>query len=298
MKKTILVAGATGDLGGKICRELIKSGAHVKALVREDSSNDKTDALREVGAEVIAVNYSNEATLISACTNASCIVSALAGLHDVIVTAQTQLLQAALKAGVARFIPSDFCTDYTQLETGDNRNFDLRKEFQTIIDRADIQTTSIFNGAFAYVLQHDIPLLNTKEKTITYYQDKLDWQIDFTTVDNTAQYTAAAALDDNAPRLLNISSFRVSPRDLATLAPQIFGLEFQLKEQGSMEEFATYIKKVRQNQPEGENQLYPQWQQMQYLYGMFAAHHNKIDNERYDIAAWATAVETLRGLIK
>ncbi|GAB2687798.1 hypothetical protein GCM10027037_07650 [Mucilaginibacter koreensis] len=296
MDNIILIAGATGDLGGKICKHLLSKKAKVKALVRPESDEGKVNELRSLGVEIITADFKDAASLTAACKGVSCVVSALAGLQDVIITAQSQLLEAALHAGVPRFIPSDFCTDFTQLEKGDNRNFDLRKEFQLIIDASDIKATSIFNGAFAYVLQYNIPLLDTKSKTITYYAYKADWQIDFTTIDDTAAYTALAALDDAAPRFLHIAGFRISPNELAELARSIFDEQFELKGAGTLEQFASYIKTIRSKNPEGESQLYPQWQQMQYLYSMFAAHNNALDNDRYPGLTWQTAENVLKDI--
>ncbi|WP_307449620.1 MULTISPECIES: SDR family NAD(P)-dependent oxidoreductase [Chryseobacterium] len=293
MKKTILVAGATGSLGEKICRELISRGAEVKALVRTESDAEKVNALENLGVNVIQVDFNASSMLESACSGVSCVVSALAGLHNVIVETQAKLLEAAVKAGVPRFIPSDFCTDYTQLPEGCNRNFDLRKTFAALIDSRPIQATSVFNGAFAYVLQYDIPLMNTKNRTIAYYEGKSGWEIDFTTLDDTAAFTAAAALDDAAPRYLRIAGFRISPEDLVPLTESVFGTPFELQNQGSMEGFMDTITKIRKQHPEGEHQLYPAWQQMQYLYSMFAAHHHTLDNGRYSDLTWTTAEEAL-----
>lgn len=293
MNNIILVAGATGDLGGRLCKHLLKNGASVRALVREQSNQQKVNELRESGVEVIAVHFADEKGLVSACKGVSCVVSVLAGLRDVIVTAQSQLLHAAVKAGVPRFIPSDFCTDFTQLQLGENRNFDLRREFQSVLETSNIRATSVFNGAFAYVLQYDITLLDTKAKTITYYSGKADWQIDFTTIEDTAAFTAYAALDDTAPRFLRIAGFRFSPNELQALTGRVFGEHFKLKEQGTLEQFSAYIQKLRTENPDGENQLYPQWQQMQYLYSMFAAHHHMLDNDRYPGVSWQTAETTL-----
>ena len=57
-------------------------------------------------------------------------------------------------------------------------------------------------------------MFNVKEKTIAYYGDKADWKIDFTTMDETAAFTAEVALDDAAPQKLYIASFQVSANDL------------------------------------------------------------------------------------
>ncbi|QXV63748.1 NmrA family NAD(P)-binding protein [Mucilaginibacter sp. 21P] len=293
MSNIILIAGATGDLGGRLSKHLIGKGAQVRALVREESDPVKVGNLRQSGVEVIPLCFADESGLIAACQGVSCVVSVLAGLREAIVTAQQQLLDAAVKAGVPRFIPSDFCTDFTQLMPGDNRNFDLRMEFKSILDSRPIRATSVFNGAFTYVLNHDIPLLDTRTKTIADYEGKADWRIDFTSIADTAAFTASAALDDDAPRLLRIAGFQVSPNELVALSGRVFDQPFALKSQGSLPEFAAYIKKVRADQPQGESQLYPQWQQMQYLYSMFAAHHHAVDNDRYPDIDWQTAAGTL-----
>ena len=76
----------------------------------------------------------------------------------------------------------------------------------TYLDKAPIQATSILNGAFAEILTYNIPLLDIKQQQVGYWEDA-DWKIDFTTMDNTAAFTAAAALDPTTPRFLRIASF-------------------------------------------------------------------------------------------
>lgn len=294
MENIILVAGATGSLGEKICRELLSRGANVRALIRTGSSPEKIKTLQDAGIETFSVDYNDTSQLTTTCSGVSCVVSALAGLHEVIVEAQSQLLDAAVDAGVPRFIPSDFCTDYTQLPEGCNRNFDLRKTFSRIAESRPIRLTSVFNGAFSYVLRFGIPLLNQKDQSIAYYEGKADWKIDFTSLEDTAAFTAAAALDDSAPRFLHIAGFRASPEDFVALSRKVFGTPFRLEHNGTLDQFKETIEKVRKAHPEGEHELYPAWQQMQYLYSMFAAHHHELDNDRYPDLSWQTAEEALQ----
>ncbi|RZL13433.1 MAG: NAD-dependent epimerase/dehydratase family protein [Pedobacter sp.] len=283
----MLVAGATGNLGMRICRELVNRNVSVRALVRNGSSQEQIASLETMGVDVFSIDFSNDQELIGACNRVSCVVSALAGLRNVIVEIQTKLLNAAIAAGVPRFIPSDFASDFTQVAPGENRNFDLRKEFHLILDQSPILATSIFNGAFADILRYNIPLFNLKQQTVAYYDDKEDWKIDFTTMDDTAAFTAMAALDDKAPRYLRIASFSVSPKDLVSLSEQHKGSRFQLTNMGSMEGFSEYNKQQRAANPEGENELYPKWQQAQYLYSMFAVAHQPLDNNRYEGLTWS-----------
>lgn len=125
-KTTIILAGATGDLGGRIAGFLLEQGARVKALLRTQSSPAKVAALTKQGAEIIRVDFQNVEALTNACKGGDCLLSALSGLREVIVDTQLRLLQAAVAAGVPRFIPSDFSIDFTKLPYGTNRNLDFR----------------------------------------------------------------------------------------------------------------------------------------------------------------------------
>ena len=146
---TIVVAGATGNLGGRIARALCERGAGVRALVRHDTAREKLGRLRELGVTIASVDLSTASEVTAACSGASCVVSALQGLRDVIVETQTVLLDAAIKAEVPRFIPSDYSIDFTKFPPGENRNLDLRRDFHKRLDKTSISATTIFNGAFA-----------------------------------------------------------------------------------------------------------------------------------------------------
>ncbi len=293
MKKTIVVAGATGNLGSRICSELIKLGVHVKAIVRSTTDPAKIESLKKIKVEIVSVNLFEASELTPACQGAVCVISAVTGLRDVIVTAQLELLNAAVAAGVPRFIPSDFSSDFTAVPIGENRNFDLRKEFQKHLDNSGIQVTTIFNGCFADILRYNTPLFNVKDEMIVYYGGKTDWQIDFTTMDDTAAFTAKAALDSTAPRFLRIASFSVSPVDLVVLNEKYKGKRFQLVDGGTMEGFSAYNKIQRANNPAGEEELYPKWQQAQYLYSMFLVHHEQLDNARYPELIWSNVEDAI-----
>lgn len=294
MKQTILVAGGTGNLGERIIKALIKRGADVRAIVRSGSESEKQEKLTALGAEVVIADMSDAAALESACQGVTCVVSALSGLHNVIVDAQTKLLDAAVSAGVPRFIPSDFSSDLTKIPEGENRNFDLRKEFHQYLDKSSIAATSIMNGAFAdEVLGFNTPLYDTKTYSVGYWGDKADWEIDFTTMDDTADYTAAAALDSETPRILRIASFQISPNELVAAGEEITKKDFKLVPMGSMEDFSASNQKMRAANPGGEKEVFPGWQAMQYLYSMFYVQNKPLNNDRYSDVEWTSAMEVL-----
>jgi nucleoside-diphosphate-sugar epimerase len=290
---TIIVAGATGNLGGRIARALREREARVRALVRHGTAPDKLERLQELGIAIARVDLSNASEVTQACSGASCVVSALQGLRDVIVDRQRVLLDAAVRAGVPRFIPSDYSIDFTRLPPGENRNLDLRRDFHSCLDKASISATTIFNGAFAELLTGQMPLIFFKLKRVLYW-GSADQRMDFTTVDDTAAFTASAALDPSTPRFLRIAGDQLSARELAALVSEVTGTTFRLFRAGGLGTLGTLIKVARALAP-GEQELYPAWQGMQYMRNMFdgRAKLQPLDNDRYPGMRWSSAREVL-----
>src|SRR5690242_18209500 len=67
----ILVAGATGELGGRTVRVLRSGGRDVRCLVRAGSD---AAALEEAGAEVVRGDLLDPGTLTAACAGVGCVV--------------------------------------------------------------------------------------------------------------------------------------------------------------------------------------------------------------------------------
>ncbi len=293
MKTKILVAGATGNLGTRIVRELLKNRADVRMVVRSETSSEKIESYKALGAEVYLCNNYNAAELRMACRDVTCVVSCLAGLREVIIDAQKALLDAAVAEKVPRFIPSDFSLDFTKFHPGENRNLDWRREFHAYLDQADIRATTIFNGAFADMLTNEMPLVLVKQKMILYWGNpEFKWH--FTNMDNTAAYTAQAALDPSTPRYLRIAGDLISPRTVREVASNVFGVKFRLFRPGG-KRLLGFLIKVAKKFDSGKNELYPAWQGMQYMHNMIdpRAELASIDNDRYTGIRWTTVKDIL-----
>lgn len=290
---TIVVAGATGNLGGRIARALRERGARVRALVRPSTAQDKIERLRDFGVAIASIDLNNDSQVTQACSGASCVVSALQGLREVIVETQTVMLGAAIKAGVPRFIPSDYSIDFTKIAPGENRNLDLRRDFHERLAKASISATTIFNGAFADMLTGQMPLILFKLRRVLYWGNS-DQRMDFTTIDDTATFTASAALDPSAPRILRIAGDQLSARELAGVASEVTGKKFRLFRAGGLGMLGALIKVARMVAP-AEKEIFPAWQGMQYMRNMFdgRAKLEPLDNDRYPGMRWTTARDVL-----
>ena len=291
--RTIILAGATGALGQLIASYLVQRKARVRALVRKDSSRIAISKLKELGVEILEVDFNNAAELIHACQNGDCVVSAVSGLHKVIIDLQSRLLQAAVEAGVPRFIPSDYCIDFTKLPQGTNRNLDLRREFQVKLDQAPIKATSILNGMFTDLLTGQAPVILFKLKRVLYWGNA-NQPLDFTTMDNTAEFTAAAALDPDTPRFLKIAGEVASIQDLKKAASEVTGEKFKLLWAGSLGVLKAMITVTKTLMPTS-NDVFPPWQGMQYLHNMLSGlpKLDKLDNNRYPEIKWTSVKEVL-----
>ena len=109
----ILVVGATGFLGGEICRRLSTAGRPVRALVRPTSDAGAVARLRDLGAEIVEGDLRDPASLARACAGATGVVTTATttrtqqpgesiGTTD--QDGQIALVDAAREAGVRRFV--------------------------------------------------------------------------------------------------------------------------------------------------------------------------------------------------
>ena len=289
----VALAGASGDLGTRILKALVARGASVRVLVRPDIPARDADRLTALGATIARADPRDVGALAAACAGAACVVSALNGLRDVIVDRQAVLLDAAVRAGVPRFVPSDYSADFTKTQPGDNRNFDLRREFMGRVDRAPIRATSVLNGAFMDMLGAEMPIVQPAIRRVLYWGDA-DQPLDFTTKDDVAAFVAAAALDDTTPRFLRVAGESVSARGLAHVMSEVSGARYRTLRAGGIGSLGVLIGVAKRVAPQ-PRAAFPPWQGMQYLRDMFSgrAQLHPLDNARYPDLRWTSVRDLL-----
>lgn len=115
----ILVVGATGLVGGEVCRQLTAAGMPVRALIRSTSSPERIDSLRSLGIDLVVGDLRDPKSLSTACKDVDAIVSTVssmpfsyqAGVND-LSTVDTDgmrgLIDAAIHSGIKRFVYTSF----------------------------------------------------------------------------------------------------------------------------------------------------------------------------------------------
>ena len=109
----ILVVGATGLVGGEVCKKLASRGEKVRALVRTTSAKEKVDALRSAGVELCVGDLKDPGSLAAACRGVDAVISTASStlsrhtgdsIESVDGAGQMSLVDAAKAANVERIL--------------------------------------------------------------------------------------------------------------------------------------------------------------------------------------------------
>jgi len=322
----VAVAGAAGEMGRLIVAELSKLGVPVKALVRPGTSRNaaKMQPLLDLKSKqgngargditICEADLSNVSSLATHLAGAKTVVSTLQGLRPVLITTQTSLLDAAIAAQVPRFIPSDYSLDFTKTRPGTNRNLDLHREFHAVLASSAVKSwTTVLNGAFMDIIIPPVGLVDPGKRRIAHAGDK-DMAYDFTTMRDTAAYTARVAADpEPTPQILRIAGDTISPRELAEAATRASASAAAANKDpvsngssnkpyttfwmGSVGFFEAFVIPVLRFFVGGvEDQQVPIWQGMQYMANMASGEGKlePLDNDRYPGLEWTKAEDFLK----
>jgi NADH dehydrogenase len=226
-----LIVGATGTLGGEICRLLCEQGKAVRALVRDTSNPEKIDRLRGVGVQAVRGDLKDRASLQAACCNASAVISTASStlsrqegdsIESVDRQGQLSLIEAAEEAGVTHFVLISF--------PNIDLNFPLQSAKRAVEDRlrrGRMKYTILQPTFFTEVWLSSALGFDPANATAQIYgggNNKVSW-ISFQDV---AKF-AVAALDN--PQATN-AVFKLggpdalSPLEVVRLAEQVVGKRF------------------------------------------------------------------------
>ncbi|SKB62479.1 Rossmann-fold NAD(P)-binding domain-containing protein [Daejeonella lutea] len=119
----------------------------------------------------------------------------------------------------------------------------------------------------------------------------------FTTMDDTAEFTANAALDPSTPRFLRIAGDQVSPKEIREIMRDISGKRYRMLKTGGPGLLSLVIRITKTIAP-GKTELYPAWQGMQYMRNMIdkRADLSSTDNSRYQGVKWTTVKDLISKL--
>jgi nucleoside-diphosphate-sugar epimerase len=201
MTTTVLLAGSTGMLGNRIASHLIdQPDTAVRLLLRASAHHDPdkaeaVEALVSRGAVVVTGDVTDPSSLDQATASVDVVVSALQGGPEIIVDGQVALAESAVRAGVRRFVPSDFAIDLFSAPEGAPQ-FAMRRRAASAIDALPLEVVHVLNGAFMDMMldPKTAGIVDLENGTASVWGTG-DEPFNLTTVEDTARFTARIATD-------------------------------------------------------------------------------------------------------
>ncbi|KAI1313337.1 NAD(P)-binding protein, partial [Xylaria venustula] len=180
--KKIAIAGSTGNLGPAILKRVVEAGFDVTVLTRQQGAHSLPASVK-----VAEVDYDSLDSLTNALTGQDALVSTIS---TPAVKKQLLLVEAAVKAGVKRFIPSEFGSDTfnpkaNQLPVYTNK-IAVQNALKTEAATSGLTYTFILNGPFFDWGLRAGFLAKIKERSVTLW-DGGEQLFSTTTLDSIGQ---------------------------------------------------------------------------------------------------------------
>ena len=275
---------ATGNIGTAIIKALLNSNHfNITVLVRSDST---TKATFPSNVTIRTVDYSNPSTLVDALKGQDAIVSAL---NHAFLAHQRALLDAAVSAGVQRFIPSEYGSDTFNPKAAPLPVFAHKKAAQQYIEglaaEGDISYTIVINGPFLdWGLNNGFLGLDLRKRQLTY----LDGGI--TNFSTTTLGTIGKAVvgvltkpEETKNRAVYVQDAALTLKDLLRLSKQALGKEGWAEVDGGMtaeNEKASYEKLAKGEMDMG---VFLGFLMSAVFREGYGGHFQKLDNELFGV---------------
>ncbi|KAI1458848.1 putative oxidoreductase CipA-like protein [Annulohypoxylon moriforme] len=216
----VAVAGASGAFGLPVVNQLLEDGFKVTVLVRKGTNHTFPS-----GVTITEVDYESPTTLTKALTGQDAVVSVVgfAGLSQ-----QIPLVEAAVKAGVKRFIPSEYGGDAENEKISQLPMFTIKKTTKELLKKeaaqGKITYTLISNGPFLDMAMQYGMFVNLKEKKIKLW-DGGERPYSTTTVADAARAVSGVLKhpEETKNRVVFVRSATLTQKGLLERAKRVVG---------------------------------------------------------------------------
>ncbi|OAQ73982.1 oxidoreductase CipA-like [Pochonia chlamydosporia 170] len=217
--KNVTIVGAAGNLGTSVFSKLVDSGKfNIQVLRRPDSTTQYP-----AGTKVVDVDFSSVDDLTAALKGQD---AAIALFGATSLGLQYGLIDASIKAGVKRFIPSEFGGDVGLPKNRTLLPFIEKGKVQDYLSEksksSSLTYTYVYNGPFLdWGIQHNF-ILDTSDYQPTIYNGG-DVVFNTTSLDTIANGVVAVLShpDETKNRAVYLGDFKVSQNDLLAIAKKV-----------------------------------------------------------------------------
>eukprot|EP01112_Ceratiomyxa_fruticulosa_P011422 TRINITY_DN3097_c0_g1_i11.p1 TRINITY_DN3097_c0_g1~~TRINITY_DN3097_c0_g1_i11.p1 ORF type:complete len:306 (+),score=70.39 TRINITY_DN3097_c0_g1_i11:743-1660(+) len=265
----VAIVGATGNLGPTIVDALLQHKFEVTAVTFNNPEDPKYNDLKSKGVKVVHANIDDKFTLVRAFHGIDAVVSTVGGA---LFSKQTVIIDAAVEAGVKRFLPSEF--------GGSTRDKLVRSEevlqpkiqiieyLEKVASQGKITWTGIATGPFFdWGLQVGFLQFDLKNESVTLYDEG---KAKFVT-SNTRDIGLWVALTLLHPertenKYLELGTFKVNQLEILEALEKVSGKKWTVKEHKTTVEAQELAKKASEKLKQGdETQLLPFFMQSLFV---------------------------------
>ncbi|KIJ28626.1 hypothetical protein M422DRAFT_54518 [Sphaerobolus stellatus SS14] len=255
----IAIAGGTGGIGRHIVEALLATKKHSVVVLSRSISHP---ALSAQGAEIISVDYSNHASLVSALIGVHTVISTIWSWEpETMTTSQVALLNAAIEAGVKRFAPSEW-----SVIGKPNDPIELYRSKPPVAEavaKSGMEYTLFENGIFMNYFATGTEGIGYLVKAkfivdVEHCTARLpgtgDDKVGFTAADDIGKFVAASLELPKWPERSSMAGEILTYNDVVAIAEKIRGRKFEVT-YISMEELEKVLQKDPQLSSQGQMEI-------------------------------------------
>jgi uncharacterized protein YbjT (DUF2867 family) len=230
----ILVVGATGFLGMEICRQLIAANKNVSGLVRKTATQEKANALSQLGVQMVEGDLKDRASIKKALHGITTVISTASSTFsrqdgDSIQTVdnegQANLVDAAIAAGIQHYIYISFPSMPGEFPLQDAKRRVEKKLVSSNMPYTILQPTFFAEAWLSPAVGFDFP--NAKATIYGEGKNKISW----ITIQDVAAF-AVASVDNPTAKNKTIElggPEALSPLEVVALFEKAGGKKFELQ---------------------------------------------------------------------
>ncbi|KAJ4286485.1 hypothetical protein N0V90_013185 [Kalmusia sp. IMI 367209] len=273
-----------GFLGTAILEQLTKAGFTVTVITRSRSSLKNLPS----GVQVAEVDYASLPSLVSAFEGQDAVVAALSAGA---VSNQKLMIDAAIQAGVRRFVPSDYGAMTTdpaaQALPVHALMVDIQNYLKGKAEKGEIEWTLFSTGPFLDLIMGNMPFVfDVANKEITWYDDG---EVKFSTTSNATIGKAIAAALKNPLQTKNRNIFihdaAVTQKQMVALVKKYVPGEWKETKVNSEEELRASLEAVGRGEIDMMTML--KMVKSALLGGKYRTFYEKVDNEMLGLGVYS-----------
>jgi len=229
----VAIVGATGNLGPSIVNALLHHKFEVTAVTFNNPEDPKYNDLKAKGVKVVHANIDDKATLVHAFHGIDAVVSTVGGP---LFAKQNALIDAAIEAGVKRFIPSEFGVSDQDPALKDESLLQPKihtiKHLEEVAKHGKITWTAIATGPFFdWGLQVGFLRFDLKTHEVTLY-DEGKPHITFSNLADIGLWVALALQhhEKTENKYLLLGTFFVTQLQILETLEKVSGEKWHIKE--------------------------------------------------------------------